>query len=109
MQYFFFLKKYVSLLNKQEIFTPLGHKKSCFPELITISKDLVQIAEVTTMVFCQISTPKKIKMCYCKTLKKKAQRMIDNELKECYMKRSILTIILKNSTIIHIFFACKQT
>lgn len=36
------------LLNK--IFTLLGHKKSCVLELIILSKDLAQIAEVVTMV-----------------------------------------------------------
>lgn len=43
-------------------------------------------------------------MCYCKTLKKKAERRIKSELKKCYMKRSMLMIILKNSIIVHIFF-----
>lgn len=35
--------------------------------------------------------------------------MIKSELKKCYMKRSMLVFILKNSIVLHTFFACKQT
>lgn len=58
----FFLKIFFLLLNKQEIFTLVGHKKSCFPELIILSKDLAQIAEVTTMTFCQTVIQKNLNM-----------------------------------------------
>lgn len=58
----FFSKNLFLLLNKLEIFTPLGHKKSCFPELIILSKDLAQIEEVTTVTFCQIIMQKILNM-----------------------------------------------
>lgn len=57
-----FSKNLFLLLNKLEIFTLLGYKKSCFPELIILSKDLAQIEEVTTVTFCQIIMQKILNM-----------------------------------------------
>lgn len=100
----FFLKKNLFTFIEARDLTLLGHKKSCFPELIILFKEISQIAEVTTMAFCQIIIQKKFEICHCKTLKKKTQKRIKSELKKCYMKRSMLVFILKNSIILHIFF-----
>lgn len=90
------------LLNKQEIFTPLGHKKSCSP-------DLEWIAEVTTMAFCQIIIEKYLTM-PLQNFKEKSTKDDREWVKDVLYEENHVGVYLKEfHYITFFFFACKQT